>query len=474
MGDLYSKLKAYSESDYYPYHMPGHKRCLYGDAMADAEKMDITEIDGFDNLHCATGIIKKLQEKAAAFYGAKESYYLVNGSTAGILSAISATVPEGASILIARGSHKAVYHSVYLRKLSAQYLFEDMDEEFHCALPVTVTQVEQALIQNPDVSAVLIVSPTYEGLVADVAAIQEVVHRRGIPLIVDSAHGAHLGFHLAWPENSAALGADLVIESLHKTLPAPTQTAILHVSGNLVNTKKLKRFLQIYQTSSPSYLFMAAMEEALDMVFQKKDMLFESFLKNWTEMLAVLGECKNIRILQRSGSDIGKLVVRDASGCLSGKQIYEELLERYHLQLEMATQEYALAMFTVADGEEAYRRMTEALLEIDNFCEREKERKAKEIKHSYCFQRIYPKVVQTLVQSWDSEIQDIPLSLAKGCVSGDFINLYPPGIPIVVPGEELTEEICTYLQQLTDSGLTVHGIQKKDNDIVVKVVHENK
>lgn len=482
MGDLYHKLKEYAESDFYPYHMPGHKRRLVGNTLGKSNfvngvaELDITEIDGFDNLHDAQGILKEIQGKAASLYGAGESYYLINGSTAGILSAISATVPEGGKFLMARGSHKAVYHAVYLRKLTPRYLYEDIEEEFTCGLPITAMQVKQALDENPDISAVLIVSPTYEGLTADVRAIAEEVHKKGIPLIVDSAHGAHLGFHPAWPENCVKLGADLVIESLHKTLPAPNQTAVLHVNSSLVDRNKLKRFLQIYQTSSPSYLLMSAMDEALDMVAEKKDVLFGAFLENWNRMLRALAQCKNIRVLQKPGGDIGKLVVMDGSGNISGRQLYKTLLERYHLQPEMSTGKYVLAMFTIADSKEAYERMTSALLEIDSLCEKEGGQQKKFAEYDAIrmqnLQKIYPRAVMSLAESWEKETQEVFLSRAKGKISGEFINLYPPGIPIVVPGEELSEEICEYLQNLMDRGLDVQGLRKKDGQIVVKAVKE--
>jgi len=482
MGDLYHKLKEYAKTDFYPYHMPGHKRCLFGETLgkSDAEdsmaELDITEIDGFDNLHDAQGILREIQAKTALLYGAEESFYLINGSTAGILSAISATVPEGGKLLMARGSHKAVYHAVYLRKLTAQYLFEEIEEDFACGMPVTAIQVKQALEENPDVSAVLIVSPTYEGLMADVKTIAEEVHKKGIPLIVDSAHGAHLGFHPSWPENCARQGADLVIESLHKTLPAPTQTAVLHVNGNFVDRNRLKRFLRIYQTSSPSYLLMAAMEDSLEIVAQKKEELFCAFLENWNRMLQELSRCKNMQILQKPGSDIGKLVVMDSSGTISGRELYKILLEKYHLQLEMSTEKYVLAMFTIADGKEAYERMTTALLEIDALCKKTERQQKKFTGYDTIRKqnpgKIYPKVVLSLTKSWEKETEEIILSQAVGRISGEFINLYPPGIPIVVPGEELSEEICEFLQKLMDSGLDVQGLQMKEGQIVVKTVKE--
>ncbi|MBQ9135862.1 MAG: aminotransferase class I/II-fold pyridoxal phosphate-dependent enzyme [Lachnospiraceae bacterium] len=465
MADLYQKLEEYAHTDYYPYHMPGHKRHLYGNVLAQTACWDITEIDGFDNLHAPEGILKSVQEKAAAIYGAKESFFLVNGSTAGILSAVSATVEQGGKILITRGCHKAVYHAAYLRNLEIKYLYPGQHEEFGCNLAVTALQVEQALKEDSDIQAVCIVSPTYEGLVADVEEIAKVVHKRGIPLIVDEAHGAHLGFHPAWPESSVRRGADIVIQSLHKTLPAPTQTAILHVNGSLIDRRELKKFLSIYQSSSPSYLFMAAMEEAVEIASNRATELFGSFLANWTEMCDKLQNCRYIHFLKEPGMDIGKLVIRDKSHTFSGQQLYDILLEKYHLQMEMAAGGYVLAMFTIGDTKEGYERLTEALLQIDAECGGEQISGQTNEK-----MKTLPQVKYKLCESWRKDTKEILLKEAAGYVAGEFVNLYPPGVPLIVPGEIFTEELCVYLEDCISKGLNVQGITERGSDIFVSCI----
>ena len=491
MADLYQKLEEYAHTDYYPYHMPGHKRHLYGNVLAQAAQWDITEIDDFDNLHAPEGILKSVQEKAAAIYGAKESFFLVNGSTSGILSAISAAVPQKGKLLMTRGCHKAVYHAAYLRNLEIKYLYPGQHEEFGCNLAVTAGQVEQALKEDGDIQAVCIVSPTYEGLVADVEEIAKVVHKKGIPLIVDEAHGAHLGFHSAWPKSSVRLGADIVIQSLHKTLPAPTQTAILHVNGNLIDRKELKKFLRIYQSSSPSYLFMAAMEEAIEITNNRATELFGNFLANWTEMCDKLQNCRCIHFLKEPGMDIGKLVIRDKGHTFSGQQLYDILLKKYHLQMEMAAGEYVLAMFTISDTKEGYERLTEALLQIDAECSRDqisRQTKADKAvmqseepidtgKHTMPVVQgtdrklqILPQKKYPLCESWGKDTKEILLKEAAGCVAGEFINLYPPGIPLIVPGEIFTEEFCEYLQDCINQGLNVQGITEHSSGIFVSCI----
>lgn len=487
MSDLYQRLEAYSHTDYYPYHMPGHKRRLCGQTFAPVAGMDITEIEGFDNLHDAKGILQQIQKKAAVVYGADESFYLVNGSSSGILSAISAAVPEKGKLLMVRGCHKSAYHAAYLRNLEIKYLWTGQHAEFGCSLPASAGLVERALSEDAGIQAVLIVSPTYEGLVADVAEIAETVHKRGIPLIVDEAHGAHLGFHPAWPQNSSRLGADIVVQSLHKTLPSPTQTAILHVRGTLIDRQKLKRFLGIYQSSSPSYLFMAGMEEAIDIAAKGAEGLFGGFLENWKTMLRRLKDCECIHVLQDANMDIGKLVIADCTGKLSGRQLYEILLERYHLQMEMAAGKYVLAMFTIGDTAEGYERLIDALLEIDRECilHREKAQQKEQQKAGILADRqeyhikglsqpenfTAPVQVYSLSQAWDRETKKVPLSEADGRIAGTFINLYPPGIPLVVPGEKLTKDICLCLQGYINDGLNMQGIIWSSEEPCISVLY---
>lgn len=468
MGILQKKLDEYGKSDYYPYHMPGHKRRLFGETLAPIAAWDITEIEGFDNLHDAKGILQQLQSRAAKIYGAEESFFLINGSTAGILSAVSAALPQNGKLLMVRGSHKSAYHAAYLRNLEITYLHTGQHPEFGCTLAANAAQVEQVLAENTGIQAVLIVSPTYEGLMAETAEIARVAHRRGIPLIVDEAHGAHLGFHAGWQLNATRLGADLVIQSLHKTLPSMTQTAILHVSGGLIDRRKLKRFLEIYQSSSPSYLFMAAMEEAIEIAATGAEQLFGDFEKRWNEMRKQLAGCKALHFLQEDNMDIGKLAIMDSTGSLSGKQLYDELLNRYHLQLEMAAGNYALAMFTIGDTQEGYERLTRALLAME--AELESRRAASGEPCVTPLQWVVPTQQYPLYAAWDKETELVLLAEAAGRVAGSFLVPYPPDIPIVVPGEILTEEICRCLQECVEKRLTVQGVEVRDCQMYVEVI----
>lgn len=465
MGILLEKLKEYSKSNYYPYHMPGHKRMSAGDLPKEWTATDITEIDGFDNLHQAEGILKEVQKKAAKAYGAEESFYLINGSTGGILSAVSAAVPFGGELLIARNCHKSVYHAAYLRHLQLHYIYPKVLEGYDICEAVTVGQVEQALSEHPEVAAVLIVSPTYEGRLADVAAIAKVVHAKGLPLIVDEAHGAHLGFASEFASNSARLGADIVINSVHKTLPAMTQTALLHVNGKLVDRERLKRFLHIYQTSSPSYVLMASMEEAVEIAGSEG--AFELFSERWRKLLTDLQQCKRLKILPGNQEecvnnihDIGKLIISVKGTELSGQQLYDILLQEYHLQPEMACESYVLCMFTIGDSQEGYDRLTKALLAIDGRLQGKQEQG---IDTMPCL-----KVEKAFFEAWEQEKESVPLEKAEGRLAGEFLNLYPPGTPIAVPGERLSGDAITIIENCLAGGLTVQGIIGEGYVVVLK------
>ncbi len=495
MDHLFKKLSDNADSDIYPLHMPGHKRNAWGELPPELYRLDITEIDGFDNLHQPQGILEELQRKASSLYGADESFYLVNGSTCGILSAVSAALPVGGHILMTRSCHMSAYHAAYLRKLKISYLYPDILEEYDIPEAVKPEQVREALEREADIGAVLIVSPTYEGRIADVRRIADIVHKKCLPLIVDEAHGAHLGLSGEVHENSCQAGADIVVHSVHKTLPSLTQTALLHVSGKLVDRDLLRRFLHIYQSSSPSYLLLAGIDNALQYVEKNGDAAFRKFADRYYSMLKRLSGCRLFHFLppDRERQDIGKLVISTKAAGMSGKQLYDILLEKYHLQLEMAAESFALAMFTIGDKQEGFDRLTEALLEIDRcLTGREKAHfgdghrtSVMEDEHQdfhvmgvqgtyddfcpagsrgkYEFSQAF-----SLSEAWDAEKEEVLLEDSAGRYAGEFVNLYPPGIPLLVPGERFTEGLQRDILKWIRQGLNVQGIENRGGKLTVR------
>ena len=508
---LLERLTEYAGSDAYPFHMPGHKRREIPDGIPggfpDPYGIDITEIDGFDNLHHAEGILKDAMDEAAAIYGADRSWYLVNGSTCGILSAVFATTENGGKILTARNCHKAVYHAICLNRLEAEYLYPEEITEFRINGGIRAEDVRKALEKDAmrcagnsgdvrgkitKIQAVLITSPTYEGVVSDIRAIADAAHEYGIPLIVDEAHGAHLEYadqcH-SFPKSALEYGADIVIQSLHKTLPCFTQTAILHVKGKLVDQDRISRYLSMFQTSSPSYLFMAGMERCIrymDGDGRNEMVRYEKRLEHFMErmeglqVLEVLDReiCGKYRTV--AGWDPSKIVVSTMRAeDFHGEELAETLRRKYHLEMEMTAPEYVIAMTSLMDTEEGFERLGTALLEIDGalrHCvesEQQKEKgeskgkkrcetpEATESKVSHPVRRML------ICEAMDADTERTAFQDTVGKVSAEFVYLYPPGIPIITPGEVFTDVIVEKIVAYKAAGLLVQGPADPDADVIL-------
>ena len=501
---LLERLTEYAGSDAYPFHMPGHKRREIPDGIPggfpDPYGIDITEIDGFDNLHHAEGILKDAMETVAAIYGADRSWYLVNGSTCGILSAVFAATENGGKILTARNCHKAVYHAICLNRLEAEYLYPEEITEFRINGGIRAEDVRKALEKDAmhcagnsgdvrgkitKIQAVLITSPTYEGVVSDIRAIADAAHEYGIPLIVDEAHGAHLEYadqcH-SFPKSALEYGADIVIQSLHKTLPCFTQTAILHVKGKLVDQDRISRYLSMFQTSSPSYLFMAGMERCIrymDGDGRNEMIRYEKRLERFMErmeglqVLEVLDReiCGKYRTV--AGWDPSKIVVSTMRAeDFHGEELAETLRRKYHLEMEMTAPEYVIAMTSLMDTEEGFERLGTALLEIDGVLRRRmesgrKEKAASETPEGLESKVSHPVRRMLICEAMDADTERTAFQDTVGKVSAEFVYLYPPGIPIIAPGEVFTDAIVEKIMAYKAAGLLVQGPADPDADVIL-------
>ena len=454
------KLERYAKSDDYPFHMPGHKRKPL--AMPNPYTIDITEIDGFDNLHRAEGILKEAQERAAGLYGASSSYFLVNGSTCGILAAISAALPRQGTILMARNAHQAMYHAAYIRSLSTVYL-NPCITAFGVQGAVSPEEIRQKLEQYPQIGAVAITSPTYEGVVSDIAAIARIVHRHQIPLIVDEAHGAHFGFHEMFPETAVRQGADLVIQSLHKTLPSFTQTALLHLNSAYVLPDSIEKFLKMYQTSSPSYVLMAGIEKCLRMIKEQGTSLFNRYSARLCEFYRQSEKFAKIHIMQRQDFfekeiydlDPSKLVISVKNTNMSGTELYQKLRMRYRLQMEMSSGFYVLGMTSILDRDEGFVRLSDALYEIDAALTDMRQDAGFSLIRQLYVPR--PKKREFFLAN-DLPVESVLYDEAPGRVSGCMVSIYQPGIPILLPGEVIDAEFIKNIRECTRLRLNLQGI----------------
>ena len=448
---LFQKLKEYNNT-MLPMHMPGHKRNLAlsgtdGYLTALGADCDITEIAGFDNLAEPEELLFDLKNRAARLWKSEEAYPLVNGSTSGALAAIYATVSPGESVIVARNCHKSVYNGLQLVNAKVTYLLPEWEEELGCYGEIACQTVKAALEETTDAKLLIITCPTYEGSLSDLEGICELAHEKGVPVLVDAAHGAHLGFE-GFPKGAVECGADLVVHSLHKTLPCLTQTAMLHRNGSLVSGKALQTAINMFQTSSPSYLLLASIEGCIGLLEEQGETLF----RMWKEALAEFYRggrlLQNIRLQNENGRDPGKLVLNTGRTDLTGPMLMELLRREYCIELEMAAERYGLAMTGMGDTQESLACLLKALVAIDEKCHKGPEPK------TVC--PTLPPVHMSLGEATRCKTEELSLEEAVGRIAGEHLWAYPPGIPVVVAGEEITEATKDYLLEKQSQGVELH------------------
>ena len=484
---LINRLAAYARSDVYPFHMPGHKRrtgpeesfmnsCT--DSFTNPFAVDITEIEGFDNLHHPEGILKDSMKWAADVYGADQTYYLINGSTGGILAAVCGSVPRGGRILVSRNCHKSVYHGICLNQLKTSYVYPQEIEGLGIQGGITAEDVDRMLNRYMDTQAVLIVCPTYDGIVSDIEAIARIVHRAGLPLIVDEAHGAHFRYDAMFPVSALDLGADVVIQSVHKTLPSLTQTALLHIKCNrpdggcYADRERIDRYIHMVQSSSPSYVLMASIENS---IYQMEQTDTAPYGKQLHRLRRRLGQMRHLRLadtglIGQAGIrdlDISKIVVSTRGTCLypavdgltgfTGAHLDDILRREYHLEMEMCGADYVTAITTVMDSGEGLERLGDALTRIDTqltdagYKPDGRSGNQKSVYSMRC------DTAMSMGEAMEEKMASVGLEDSAGCISGEFVYIYPPGIPIVAPGEWISRPILEVILEYRDKGLPVQG-----------------
>lgn len=498
---ILSGLTAYNTEGCYPWHMPGHKRRLntiFPDIVENPFSIDVTEVGDLDEFHDPHGIISEAMNRAAEVYGSHKSYYLVNGSTCGIMAALSAVCRPGDKLIVARNCHKSVYNAIRLLQLRPIYIMPEWNEKLGMFGGVSPEQVRKMVKQYTDAKCVMLVSPTYEGVVSDVEKIAKIVHKAGVPLIVDEAHGAHFEFmsnvnetisttnYKNIPNPAIRLGADIVIESLHKTLPAMTQCAILHEKSNIVDTERLEEYLSIYQSTSPSYVFLATTEACIEKMNYERDGLFIIYKELLSEYRKRFAQLSHIHLVEESdfkkqsacGYDDGKLVfsVKDCGYerdgeiiAMTGTRLGTILQEEYGQMMEMAAGNYVIAMTSVADSKEAFESLYLAMESIDAQLT-DVEQSADTILY-----KTLPEHKMNIAEAREHKRVDIPFEDAIGKISGSYIYVYPPGIPIVTPGEVLSLDVMQEIKAAMDSDLNIKGITMDEKGrSYVNVIRENR
>lgn len=493
---LKERLEQYRDKGVCAMHMPGHKRRC--ELMPELYGLDITEIDGFDNLHDATGILREAQERAARLVGADRTWFLVNGSTCGLLAGIFAAVKPGETVVVARNCHKAVYHGLALREAKPVYIYPETTAEGYAA-GISPEMVAQA-IRESGAKACIITSPTYEGVVSDVATIARYCHELGAVLLVDEAHGAHLPFMcgervcecdasaerakntsgeaeedsvlrknasnesaIFFPVSALRMGADIVVQSVHKTLPAPTQTALLHLMGDRVSPEAVSLYLGMFETSSPSYPLMAGIDACMAWLEREGVVAAVRYVRELEECYAHAKGWQQLRLISPEGRDPGKLLV-SAKCKMTGREIYDILRVRFDIQPEMATEDYCLLMTSICDDEEVYERVRMALDVLDleltanaegvdsELLQERRDTKnptANDTTAEAC--PAFPRAVAccSMMEALTAPKRRVLISeLTVDEVAAEWVGAYPPGIPLIAPGERVREVLPRLLQEV--------------------------
>lgn len=475
---LFKRLIDYSGSGTDPMHMPGHKRNTEGIKFLEelGAKYDISEIDGFDDLHHPDGILAEAMLKAALLWKSENSFFLVNGSTCGILAAVSACskICGNGKLIMARNCHKSAYNAAEINCLEPIYIEPPTVTGFGFCGSISPKDIEIAVQDNPG-TPVILASPTYEGVTSNISEIAVICHMFGSPLIVDEAHGAHLDLSQHFSGGAVHAGADIVIHSLHKTLTGLTQTGILHLSGGLVAPEDIQRELSVYETSSPSYLLMASIDGTRELLEERGTELFKDWKNRLDRFDSLVAMVQNIRLPGHSdpfdcqrradsagyvkrgieteavyGFDRSKIIISCEGTDTSGAALMSELRCRYGIECEMAACGYVVAMTGLLDKEESIEKLGKALRELD----RDIRKTAPRI--PFTAAKIPPRRM-SVAEAHRHDARSILLKNARGKISSEYVWAYPPGIPLVVPGEELTDEIIRSLTIQKDAGVSLRS-----------------
>jgi len=430
---LLDLLRDNAENGRIPFHMPGHKRASalfpYLNELSAAE--DITEIDGFDNLHGASGILRQAMERAALLWHSQRSYFLIGGSSCGILAGIRALTRRGDKVLLSRNAHKSVYHAIELCGLHPVFLTPPYDRETGIFLSLPPAQLKEALSRHPDARLFILTSPTYEGILSDTAELTGIAHAQGTAVLVDEAHGAHLSLHPAFPDGAVSAGADIVVQSLHKTLPSLTQTAILHANGPFADPDRLAHQLAVFETSSPSYLLMASIDGCVR-TLQNQPEILDRWADNLTEFRNSVQTLRRLRLPAQCGGipgafrwDPSKIYISTAKTDKTGTEL-AAILRAANLEPEMVASHGVLCMSGPGDTPHALAALSDVLHEADRLCSETS---------VPCGVPLPPLAVpvcspeEALERAWEwvSPAQSI------GRIAAEYIWAYPPGIPLFIP-----------------------------------------
>jgi arginine decarboxylase len=459
---IIDSLREWATKTHAPFYTPGHKRGVgMNRILADhwgaaVFGWDLPELPGLDNLHAPVGVIQQAQILAAEVFGAEQTWFLVNGSTTGVMAAILATCREGEKIILPRNIHSSAISGIIHAGAMPIFITPEYDQELDLAHSITPAAVKCALEQHPDAKAVMLVYPTYYGFCGDIAAIAELVHSYDLPLLVDEAHGAHFGFHGDLPPAALTMGADLTVQSTHKLLGALTQSAMLHVNSSRIDRDRIDRSLRLLQSTSPSYLLLAS----LDAARQQMALVGEKLM---TETID-LAQIARVRIAEIEGLSVVKLDT-PSPGCqyldptrltvtvsglnLTGFAADQILTTELGIVAELPSMQHLTFIISLGNTLADIDRLITAFTNLATNYAQDRQLNLSLIEP---LPQILTELAITPRQADRSTHITVPIGRAVGQISAESICPYPPGIPVLIPGEIITDRSLNYLQEILHLG----------------------
>ena len=464
---LAAAMKAYAASGALAFHTPGHKQGLGAHPLLRALvteeglREEVSLADELDDLHCPEGCLKEAQQLAARLWGADEAFFMVNGTTEAIHIMLMAALSPGDEVIIPRNAHRSVIGGLVLSGARPVYISPEQDDMLGIAHGVAAEAVRQALAEHPGAKAVFAVYPTYYGVASELHGIAEAAHEKGVPLLVDEAHGAHLLFSDELPSDALSCGADLVAQSTHKLLGAMTQASMLFRKGARVSVERVRRTASLLTTTSPNYLLMASLDIARLQMAEEGKVLVARAVRLSEKLRDAVNTfpglwCFGRERMGRPGAaslDLTKLTVNVTGLGLSGEEAMR-FLRKKNIQAELADARNVLFIVSVADTERETERLLEALKELS--AENAGKDSASLLSVSS------PPNLMTILsprETFYAARERVPLAQSVGRIAAEEITFYPPGIPAIAPGEQITEEAVEYLREMSRKGMKVTGAQ---------------
>ena len=464
---LLTALQLATKEQHAAFYTPGHKKgerinTKIKDLLGkQVFRSDLPELPGLDNLFAPTDAIAKAQKLAADCFGASQTWFLVNGSTCGIIAAILATCGEGDKIILPRNSHQSAIAGLILSGAIPIFINPEYNPQQDLIYSITPAAVEKTLQIHPDSKAVMVLHPSYQGICGDLRAIADITHNYNIPLLVDEAHGAHFGFHPDLPPSALSVGADLTVQSTHKVLSAMTQASMLHLQGTRIDPQRISKALQLVESTSPSYILLASLDAARQqMALQGRELMAQTIAlaQSAKKKLAKITGIELLEFLPQPGFaylDPTRLTINISQLGITGYEADEILCDKLGVICELPLLKHLTFIVSLGNMSQDIEQLISALQALANSCSLAQS-SAQNVTFNPSWHKL-PLLELSPRQAYFSATETIPLLQARDRISGELICPYPPGIPLLMPGEIITQETIHYLQELLKLGGIIAG-----------------